>query len=365
MDPLALAAVVGLVFAGKRLSERDDAEPPQTQREQRVSPATTRPLIRRDVDLMANPADHAADAFDLKVMTPNLGRRIGDWRLQPKEAVPSLQTPLKTNTRFPYGQPVYDLYQRENVTNKMNNLQPVERMNVGPGLGLGPEVAAGGGFHDFFRALPTNINEERLTTIKGLPGPPGFFIKSGGAGGIGDVTHEAKDTKAWYRPPAQNRGEGQGGAVTGPEGRPEFIKTKRSTGRQQTGMREDTLSTGPGQYKVSQPYAVGTTAYTDKSLTRASGLRSKPDRAGNGGRMNVRQDPVNQGGAMSRLRSETTAFPVPHMNGGRFQQYKDAEFYKFDEKKANPNPLAAPENLDVAIRQLEKNPVALPPLAVV
>jgi hypothetical protein len=81
--------------------------------------------------------------------------------------------------------------------------------------------------------------------------------------------------------------------------------------------------------------------------------------------MNVRQDPVNQVGAASQLRSETIPFPVPHMNGQRFQQYKNAEFYKFDEKKANPNPLSAPVNLDVAIQQLEKNQIALPPLAVV
>ena len=143
MDPLALAAVVGLVFAGKRFAEREDYETPKTQRESNMPP-TTRSITRKDVDLMANPVDHSADYFDLKIMTPDLGRRVGDWRLQPKDAVPSLQVLSKTNSRSPYGQPVYDLYARENVTNKMNNLQPIERMNVGPGLGLGPDVAAAG-----------------------------------------------------------------------------------------------------------------------------------------------------------------------------------------------------------------------------
>ena len=365
MDPLALAAVVGLVFAGKRFAEREDYETPKTQRESNMPP-TTRSITRKDVDLMANPVDHSADYFDLKIMTPDLGRRVGDWRLQPKDAVPSLQVLSKTNSRSPYGQPVYDLYARENITNKMNNLQPIERMNVGPGLGLGPDVAAAGGFHDFFRALPNNINEERLTTLKGIPGTPAAVVKNGGAGGMGIITHEAKDTKAWYRAPAQNQGEGQGGALVGAESRPQFLKGERSTIRQQTGGREDTLSTGPGQFNVAQPYAAGgAAAYTDKSLTRLSGLRSKEDRPGNAGRMNVRQDPVNQVGAMSQLRSETIAFPVPHMNGGRFQQYKDAEFYKFNEFKGRANPLAATENLDVAIHQLEKNAVALPSLAVV
>ena len=364
MDPFALAAVVGLVYAGKRLADRESDEPPTTQRE-RMLPPRERPITRRDTDLMATPTNHSADYFDMKIMTPDLGRRVGDWRLQPKNEIQSLQEPLKTNTRFPYGQPVYDLYARENVTNKMNNLQPVERMNVGPGLGVDPNVPATGGFHDFFRALPNNINEERLTTLKGMPGPPAAVVKNGGAGGIGEITHEAKDSKAWYRPPAQNRGEGQGGALTGPEGRPRFLKGERSTIRQQTGGREDTLSTGPGQYNVAQPYAEGTKAYTDTALTRSSGLRSKPDRAANAARMNVRQEPVNQVGAMSQLRSETVPFPVPHMNAQRFQQYKNAEFYKFDEKKALSNPLSAPVNLDVALQQLEKNRIALPSLAVV
>lgn len=363
MDPLALAAVVGLVFAGKHFAEREESEEPAPK--PRLAPPTTRPVTRRDLDLSAHPADHSADYFDLKIMNPDLGRRIGDWRLRPKEAIPSLQVADQTTRRSPWGQPVYDLYARENVTNKMNNLQPIERMNVGPGLGTDPDVPAAGGFHNFFRVLPANINEERLTTIKGMPGPPAAIVKNGGAGGIGDITHEAKDTKAWYRPPAQNRGEGQGGALTGPEGRPKFLKGERSTIRQQTGAREDLLSTGAGNFNVAQPYAVGTAAYTDKALTRSSGLRSNPDRPGNGQRMNVRQDPVNQVGAASQLRSETVAFPVPHMNGGRFQQYKDAEFYKFNEKKGRLNPQADPNNLDVAIQQLEKNPVALPPLAVV
>ena len=73
MDPLALAAVVGLVFAGKRLSDGSEEKPVE-----RKPLPTTRPITRRDIDLAANARDHAKDAFDLRVMTPNLGRRIGD-----------------------------------------------------------------------------------------------------------------------------------------------------------------------------------------------------------------------------------------------------------------------------------------------
>ena len=360
MDPLALAAVVGLVFAGKRLS--DGSEEPQG----RKPLPTTRPITRRDVDLAANARDHSKDAFDLRIMTPNLGRRIGDWRLQPKEAVANLQDVSPDANRFPFGQPVYDLSNRQYVTNKMNNLQPIERRRVGPGLGVGSNVDAAGGFHQYFRVLPNNINEERLTTLEGRNGPAAYFIKSGGAGGIGEVTHQAKDTKAWYREPTQNRGQGQGGAVTGAEGRPEFLKTARSTIRDEQSSRNDTLSMGPAQYNVAQPYAEGGNgAYTDKALTRVSDNRSNPDRAGNAGGMNVRNDPVNQVGAMTNLRPESKPVPVSHMNGARFQNYLGPEFYRFVEKKGQLNPLASSKCLDVAIQQLEKNPIALPPLSAV
>jgi len=367
MDPLALAAVVGLVFAGKRLSENSDESSRATLS------ATTKPLppiTRRDIDLMAHPADHAADAFDLAVTTPNLGRRIGDWRLRPKDAVRNLQDVSKTATRFPYGQPVYDMVNREYVTNKMNNLSPLEQpKNVGPGLGLGPNVAAGGGFHDYFRALPTNINEEKLTTIEGRDGPPNPVVKSG-LPLIGSITKEAKETKAWMREPAQGGGQGQGGAIVGAEGRPDFLKTRRTTIRQETGLRADTLADGPPQYNVYQPYASGTTAYTDKSLTRLSGYRSKEDRAGNAGSMNVRNDPVNQVGAATNLRPESKSVaPGPmgptglnNSRGYKAPQYDDP----LNEHKADGfNPLARPAALDIAIQQLEKNPIALPPLKVV
>jgi hypothetical protein len=356
MDPLALAAVVGLVFAGKKLSENSSAT---TESPSRKAPPT---LTRRDVALQANARDHAKDYFDLKIMTPDLGRRIGDWRIQPKQEVENFADITQGANRFPFGQPVYDLYGRENITNKMNNVPPIERMNVGPGLGVGPDVPATGGFQQFFRVLPNNINEERLTTLPGAEGPPNPVVKNG-LTTMGEITHAAKPIKAWHRDPSQNRAQGQGGAITGSEGRPNQIKTERFTNRDETGLREDGLQFGTAQYNVYQPYAGGD-GYTNKSIPRLTDNRSKPDRAGNGQRMNVRADPIGAIGAMTNLRPETTAFPVPHMNGGRFQNYRTPEFDKFNEKKGTKNPLSSPDTLDIAIRQLEKNALAQPPLSV-
>ena len=368
MDPLAIAAIVGLVFAGKKLSEGDNDSIVTYVKP--AKPPTTRSITRRDLDLMSNARDHAKDAFDLRNTNPDLGRRIGDWRLQPKDAVESLQDTRPDTKSYPHGQPVYNLYEREYITNKMNNLSPLGNPHtVGPGLGYSANVAAAGGFHQFFRALPTNINEEKLTTLEGRDGPPSYFVPNGGPVPLGLVTHLAKDTKTAHQPSVPSRGGGQGGALTSAELRPEFIKTERPTIRQETGYRKDTLSDGPPQYDVYQPYAEGgENAYTNKALTRVSGDRSKPDRAGNAGGMNLRNDPLNVVGIATELRTETVPFPVGPVNattGGRVQQYVNPKFYKFDEFKGKQNPYASPHHLDVAIQALEGNPVALPPLAVV
>ena len=361
MDPLVLASIIGLVFAGKTLADRSDKESPSRQPLPTTKPRP--PLTRRDIDMMVQPANHSADYFDLQNTTPDLGRRVGDWRLQRKDAVPNLQDVTPTNSRFPYGQPVYDLYNREYVTNKMNNVSPLEApMTVGPGLGVGPDVMAAGGFQDFFRALPVNINEEKLTTLEGRPGTASYFVKNGGAGGIGDITHQAAATKAVYRAPGAYGGGGAQSAMVGPEGRPNFLKTKKMTIRGETGLRTDTLSDGPPQYNVAQPYAEAKGTYTDTTLTRSSGYRAKEDRAGNGARMNVRQDPIGMVGGGTQYRAESKPVQPGPMGITGSNQGRGVLPPEFDdplnEFKSNPNPRGQPNFLDVAIQQLEKNPLA-------
>jgi len=90
-----------------------------------------------------------------------------------------------------------------------------------------------------------------------------------------------------------------------------------------------------------------------------------PDREGNGQRMNVRADPVGAVGALSNLRAESVPFPIQGPAPlGHFNNYKNADYYKFNPFKMNENPRAAPQALDMAIQQLHKNCLAQPPLAV-
>lgn len=50
---------------------------------------------------------------------------------------------------------------------RQNNVLPTEQLRVGPGMAVGPDVAATGGFHQFYRQLPLNVNEYKLTQLPG------------------------------------------------------------------------------------------------------------------------------------------------------------------------------------------------------
>jgi len=356
MDPLALAAVVGLVFAGQRLSDKDDL------------PANTDSLLKtpgKKIETVNRNFAQQDGPLDPKLIFSNTGRQFNDFRVTPKKEMTSFSDLTPNGSKQPYGQPVYDLYSRQGVSGKMNNLAAIERQYVGRGLGVGPDVPAAGGFHQFFRVLPANINEERLNTLGGtFGGPADAFVKAGGPVAPA-ITHQAKDTKAWHRDPAQTRGQGQGGPLTAAEGRPDQIKTRRLTIRDETGERTgDTLQLGTAGYFVNQPYAVGSAAYTNKELTRGTNNRMNPDRAGNGQRMNVRADPVGAVGAASNLRAESVPFPIQGPAPlGHFNNYKNADYYKFNPFKMNQNPRATPQALDMAIQQLHKNCLVQPPLA--
>jgi hypothetical protein len=74
------------------------------------------------------------------------------------------------------------------------------------------------------------------------------------------------------------------------------------------------------------------------------------------GRMNVRNDPINQNGAASKVRSDNTAFPLTPSDGSRMGNYATPTFAKFNGYKDNVNPWSL--KLDVAEKQLAGNSLA-------
>ena len=350
MDPLSLAAIVGLVYSGKKIS---DAKEEQQQVPTMLAP---KKITRTELDLKSFRRSQDP-VFDETIMTPDIGRGFAgnpDWRLRSKEAVPNMGDIVKDGKRFPFGQPVYDVSYREAVTNKMNNLNPADKVYVGRGLGLDPNTPAAGGFQQFFRIEPTNMNEERLSTLPGTwGGPANSFIKNGGTT-MGEITHHAKQTKAWHREPAQNRGQGQGGALTAPEGRPDFQKTRRTTNRQETGYRDDNLGDGPAQFSVGQGYD---STLMNNGQTRNTNNRVNPDRAANPGRMNVRQDAIGMVGANTTTRLEASSLPIRPADGSHGQRYVVPQYQRDNIFKPNGE---AKIDFNLAKDIRAKNPLAQP-----
>ncbi|AGE52836.1 hypothetical protein PBCVCZ2_364L [Paramecium bursaria Chlorella virus CZ-2] len=68
-----------------------------------------------------------------------------------------------------------------------NNVMPAEQLRVGPGLGVGPEVAATGGFQQFYRQLPLNINDYKLTQLPGRLVPGSGTALAGGKGEVQQI----------------------------------------------------------------------------------------------------------------------------------------------------------------------------------
>ena len=344
MDPFSLAAVVGLVFAGKKLSD--------VKEEQAVMPSPPEQITKFDlVQYKFAQQDPQVDPLNLE---PNTGRGFsGGFRLPPKDIAPSFSDVTPSGTRFPFGQPVYQTDgSREPVTNKMNNVTPADNKYVGRGLGLSPDTPASGGFQQFFRILPNNMNEERLTTLSGTwGGPANPTVKNGGTT-LGAISHPAKLSKTTSNYlPMQTRGQGQGGSITAPEGRPDFQKTRRTTNRQETGSRQDGLELGPGQYMVAEAY---NTAYNDPM--RWSKNRVNPDRPGNGGRMNVRADPVGAVGANTNTRLEAGALPVRPADASRGSRYLPNQYDRLNVFKGQKDPRS--DRLNLANNVLKSNPFA-------
>jgi hypothetical protein len=349
MDPFSLAAVVGLVFAGKKLSDAKE-----DQAEKAVMPSMPDQVSKFDL-IQYNLPQNVDNSLDQLNTEPNSGRGFsGGFRLPPKDAIPNLADLTPSGSRFPFGQPVYTTDgSRESVTNKMNNVNPADKKYVGRGLGLSPDTPASGGFQQFFRILPNNMNEERLTNLAGTwGGPANPVIKNGGTT-LGMISHPAKISKTSHYAPMQTRGQGQGGAITAPEGRPDFQKTRRTTNRQETGSRKDGLEMGPGQYMVYEGYGH---AYEDPM--RWSNNRVNPDRAANGARMNVRADPVGAVGANTNTRLEAGALPVRPADASRGSRYLPNQYDRLNVFKGQTDFRSTTNNLGLASKVLNNNPFA-------
>lgn len=311
MDAVALAAVVGLAYIGKQMTDT----PPPAQ-------------VPKQVPV----------AIDTQVAQPPIGR---------KETIQSFRDIVPDATRHTYGQPVYNTTSRENVSNTMKNLSPNPWTRVGPGLGVGPDVPAAGGFHQYIREIPVNPNEERLTQLPGrVQAPPMAPVTRGT-----DVSFEfAKNRpdQVYTRAPMPGSA-----TIRAPEGRSRFVKGSRSTIKDQTIGRETDLLGAP-LIIANNPMNSAYMVTGNQSLDRKD-ARAKPHRAGNPGNMNVRAHPLGAHGMLTGTKSDQNSVPVvqgaaPIPNG-----YIRTAVQEVNPYKDTPNALGTSDALTLAKRQLKDN----------
>lgn len=339
MDPLALAAVVGLVYAGKRISDTTEA---QAETVPRVAIMDQIPRGSRQT--------YHLNSNDMGLQGSVINDPFPGVPVRKREVAGTFAEMSPLVNRNPYGQPVYNLYNRQAVTNKMNNFPPVERLNVGPGLGVGANVAATGGFQQFFRVLPTNVNEDRLVQIEGRAGPPAAIVPSGWTQ-QGGLTQTQRPPKIYHREPGRGVAQGQGGPLSAPENRPEFQRTKFNSIKSQTVSRgNDGLGLGTQFFRKDGAYE------NTQTQLRGTDNRGKKGRILPAGRMNVRADPVHAYGAATTVRRDTMSFPLTPADGGRMGNYSTPTYAKFNGYKGSANPWAG--KLDIAQNQLANNPLA-------
>ena len=371
-DPLSIAAIIGLVFAGQKLSEKEETptKPPVQ-------------LTQPKYESMSMITNSMAGSYN-----PDPGLSSYGITRQQKLEQPNFADIQPDSGRNVYGSPAVDFRDRPWVSGQMNNFAPAEKIQVGPGLGVDPNVPAVGGFQQVYRVLPNNVGAYRLTQLPGRSGPAADI--TGGAPGIVGILGNNRPEKTAFLPdrraPLPSRAQGQGGALTGVEVRSEYEKTKRTTNRSETGLRGDTLSTAPAksfvsglqmsqdptrnkgdltnqQFKHFDNPSPGIHSFVgayDKTANdlRVADKRGNPDRPGNAGRMNVRASPLNQGGLLTQVRAECTQQPFATKNGGWTQQYVPIQFQDNNDKKGNLNPYASNTTLNTAVRQLQNNPLA-------
>ena len=125
-------AIAGLVYAGRKMSD-----PPATAEEPPYKAPET-PMFREE-EPDTRPSFVDEPEWVAKREHPSFGEVAPQQRSSGTEIL-SMRNRMYDNGR-------------------MNNLSPVEKQLVGPGLGVGADTPATGGYQQMYRVNPINVGE--------------------------------------------------------------------------------------------------------------------------------------------------------------------------------------------------------------
>lgn len=114
---------------------------------------------------------------------------------------------------------------------KRHDLAPTEKIMVGPGIDLDPSIPASGGYHDFARVLPNNVNDYKMHQLEGRVISQGFQLggqQPTAMPGVGISDQQPygvpnnKPTRFWAQPRLPTMTTKASSAITGDELRPNY-----------------------------------------------------------------------------------------------------------------------------------------------
>jgi len=391
-DPISIMAIAGLVYAGRKLSKPTETYTSEGAPIEQENVQENIEFNDRNININDTYLGEASPLVEQTIFHKQEVPSFGDVAASQRSSGGEV---LEMRDRF-----MYD-------GGRMNNLSPIERQNVGPGLGVDPNVPSVGGYQQLFRVNPTNVGAYKLTTLPGRSGPA--YDSGGGRRGVAGELGNNRPEKTSFLPHRLPNVGGRSQGFSGLTPRGEHEKTKKTTNRSETGLRTDTLSTAapkrvvsaltraaeptrnkkdgnieayqyanmpaPNINKYSHGYLNSPTtkigesrvygdSYTTEELfkygLRPSDRRGKAGRPAGAGRMNVRADPLNQGGMLTGVRSDTSRIDgrVNSADGAWTQKYRLNDYNQFNAYKGNINPNASQDALDLPKRQLANNPLA-------
>jgi len=384
MDPLALIAIGGLIFAANKMKKSgyrtgqyqdmvgvDNGN--STQIMNMLNNTNQGPSYGGGIQNTSPENIQKGTGIPLIRKGPIYGPgfNIGKERYDGESTSSQIQHPAAPDvSNDVYKNPVHNLTDRsaQYMTNVQNNQAPFPIQHVGKGLGIGPNVPAAGGFHQDYRILTTNINEQNLIQLPGpgsdpsqMPGAP--IVKMGSLApssyasidGSSDMSQPGSTTRL---PRANN----QGGVLPTPGGGvmyappPDSLQNEKSTKRYQN-MIPSNGGYATTMVPVARQPPMASSAYTSDqdSVKYTNRGQSVPNMMPGGQSLGS-----STSGRLTTVIDDNNSIPQGNFNSSMYQQHGNLGQAQFNPYKGQSNPFQ-PNN--TTAEMASNNPYVIPSFA--
>ena len=358
MDPLALLVVGGLVLVGQKLNKEKYRTGLFVDRVPVADNNASQILYN-----LQGTRNEQQYGGGIQISSPEqITQATGLVQIK-KTEIPSFQVVAPDASKDVYRQPSYNLQSTSSnyIKNVKNNESPFPIQQVGRGLGIGANVPAAGGFHQDYRILTTNINDQNLVQLPG-PGsnltetsmPSGAVVPSGPlASGVSGYSSGGPlnqppsittfpRTNVGYVEPAPGGGASY---PTAPDGIQS--KTQRAT------LKDQSLAPSIGGIRHS--LVPNMTSMTNNVIKSTNRSQAVPNVMPGGQSLGS-----STSGDLTTLSNDQNSIPRGYSNGSKYGNYGDIPSSKFNPFKGNENPI---QPNSTTAQMANRNPFIIPSFA--